>query len=105
MQAKAFPDTGTAAPTDARTMTDAQFAAAVRHRAWRDGLAAKPPADTAPSGSWPAAQHGSGRSSGTAPAPPPDAGATGKPYAMTLSDADFARAMKERRWRQGRPVR
>lgn len=87
-------------------MTDAQFAAAVRRRAWRDGLAAKPPADIAPSGSRPAAQRGSGSSSGTAAAPPPpEADASGKPYAMTLSDADFARAMKERRWRQGQPVR
>ena len=87
-------------------MTDEQFAAAVRRRAWRDGLATKPPADVAPSGSRQAEQRGSGSSSGTAAAPPPaPAGTSGKPYAMTLSDADFAKAMKERRWRQGQPVR
>lgn len=73
----------------ADTLSDAEFASAMKAKAWR--TAAAP--DTAPPPATPA------NTTSSAHAPPPPAAHTATKPALAMSQAEFDQAMKTKAWR------
>lgn len=96
--------TTTSALMHARDMTDAEFGAANRRRAWRDVPVTKPPANSAGTDSRRDDRRAIGSTSSTATPPAPGIPQGVKP-ALTMTDREFAEACRARAWRTGLPSR